>query len=89
MLFMIIEHFKNGDTNAVYERFRSVGRLLPDGLAYVASWVDTKSPRCFQLMETEDPATLELWTSRWSDLVDFEIVPVVPSATAAAAQAPR
>jgi len=84
MLFMVIEHFKNGDAKPVYERFRAVGRLLPDGLSYVASWVDTTSPRCFQLMETDNPATLDQWTSRWSDLVDFEIVPVLTSGEAAA-----
>ena len=84
MLFMVIEHFKNGNSKPVYERFRSAGRLLPDGLAYLASWVDTTSPRCFQLMETDDPSALHEWTSRWSDLVDFEIVQVVTSAEAAA-----
>ena len=89
MLFMVIEHFKNGDPQPVYDRFYSVGRLLPEGLTYVASWVDAGSGRCFQIMETEDPATLPSWTSRWSDLVDFEIVPVVASAQAAAAHASR
>jgi uncharacterized protein DUF3303 len=89
MLYMVIEHFKNGDAGSVYDRFRSLGRLLPDGLTYLASWVDAESPRCFQLMETEDAATLDLWTSRWSDLVDFEIVPVVTSAQAAATHAAR
>jgi hypothetical protein len=82
MLFMVIEQFKNGDPAPVYERFRSMGRLLPDGLTYVASWVDTSSPRCFQLMETDNPLTLDQWTSRWSDLVDFEIAQVVTSAEA-------
>ena len=88
MLFMVIEHFKNGDPAPVYQRFHSEGRLLPPGLTYVASWVDTTSPRCFQLMETATPGALDLWTSRWSDLVDFEVVPVVTSAEAAACHAP-
>jgi hypothetical protein len=88
MLFMVIEHFKNGDLAPVYERFHSEGRLLPPDLTYVASWIDTATPRCFQLMETGNPTTIDLWTSRWSDLIDFEVVPVVTSAEAALAHAP-
>lgn len=83
MLFMVIERFKNGDPAPVYERFRSQGRMLPDGLTYVNSWVDTSHTRCFQLMESSDPTTLGTWISRWSDLVDFEVVPVVTSEAAA------
>ncbi len=55
MLFMVIERFKNGDARPVYERYRDKGRLTPDGLSYVSSWVDTKLTRCYQLMETDDP----------------------------------
>jgi hypothetical protein len=84
MLFMVIERYKNGDPSPVYERFRSSGRMLPDGLTYLASWVDVPGSRCFQLMESSDASTLDVWTARWTDLVDFEIVPVVTSAEAAA-----
>ena len=83
MLFMVIERFKNGDPAPVYERFRARGRMLPDGLTYVASWVDSAHTRCFQLMESSDPSTFDKWTAQWADLVDFEIVPVVTSAEAA------
>jgi hypothetical protein len=59
--------------------------MLPDGLRYLASWVDAERlDRCFQLMETSDPALLEQWMARWSDLVAFEVVPVIDSAEAAA-----
>jgi hypothetical protein len=57
--------------------------MLPDGLRYVSSWVDADRTRCFQLMETADPTTLDAWMARWSDLVEFEVVPVVTSAEAA------
>ena len=83
MTYMIIERFRGGDPVPVYRRFRERGRLAPDGLRYVASWVTADLRQCFQVMECEDPRLLEEWTSRWSDLVDFEILPVVSSAEAA------
>jgi hypothetical protein len=88
-LFMVIEHFKNGDPAPVYRRARDRGRLAPEGLSYVASWVDTNLERCFQLMETDDPRLLDEWTAQWSDIVDFEIHPVIDSAAAAQRVAPR
>ena len=89
MLFMVIEHFKNGDAKAVYRRFRDRGRLMPDGLAYVDSWVDRDFQRCFQIVACEDPALLDAWTAAWADLVDFEVYPVVPSTEAYAALEPE
>ena len=83
MLYMIIEHFKHQDPAPVYRRFRERGRLAPDGLRYISSWVDEKLERCFQLMETEDSGLLEEWISNWSDLVEFEVYPVISSAVAA------
>jgi hypothetical protein len=79
MLFMVIEKFKNGNANAVYSRSRERGRMLPEGLRYVDSWVEASLDRCFQLMECEDPSLFQEWVIHWQDLVDFEIVPVVPS----------
>jgi Domain of unknown function (DUF3303) len=81
---MVIETFTQG-ARPVYERARERGRMLPDGLSYVESWVEPGLGRCFQLMETDDPALFDRWTERWSDLARFEIVPVLPSAEAAAA----
>jgi hypothetical protein len=85
MLFMIIEHFAGGDPRPVYARFRERGRLAPPGLEYRGSWVTTDLTRCYQLMETHEPALLEEWTSQWDDLVRFEIVEVITSADAVAA----
>jgi hypothetical protein len=79
MLFMVIEHFRNGDPQPVRERFLRDGRMLPDGVLYHASWVDLAGARCFQLMEAPDARAIEAWTARWSDLVEFEIVPIVSS----------
>jgi hypothetical protein len=84
MRYMVIETFRQG-SRPVYERARERGRMLPDGLRYVESWVEEGLGRCFQLMETDDPALFDPWTARWSDLADFEIVPVLASADAAAA----
>jgi len=76
---MIIEHFKNQNPAPVYRRFQERGRLAPEGLRYVSSWVDEKLERCFQLMETEDPKLLDEWIVNWSDLVEFEVYAVISS----------
>jgi hypothetical protein len=84
MLYMVIERYLDGP-EPVYQRAAESGRMLPAGLSYLSSWVAADDmDRCFQLMETDDPALFATWTERWSDLVAFEIVPVVTSAEAAA-----
>lgn len=88
-LYMVVERFRDGDAVPVYRRFRDRGRLAPEGLTYVASWVDEALTRCYQLMETEDPALLDRWMAAWSDLADFEVHPVVTSREAAERIAPR
>jgi hypothetical protein len=80
MLYMIIERFKGRNAAAVYDRFQRLGRMMPDGLKYLDSWIETNDDRCFQLMETNDPQTFSAWTAAWSDLVDFEIIPVTTAA---------
>lgn len=89
MLYMVVEHFRQGDPLPVYRRFRDQGRLAPEGLRYVASWVTDDLRKCFQVMECEDPRLLAQWMARWEDLVEFEVLPVVTSAEAAAAVAGR
>ena len=82
MLYMVIEHFKDGP--AVYRRFRERGRMAPPGLQYIASWVEPDASRCFQVMECADPALLHDWAAHWADLADFEFLPVVTSQEMAA-----
>ncbi len=89
MLFMVIEQFRNQDAKSVYRRFHQKGRLMPDGLEFVNSWVAADLGRCFQLMECGDIALLQQWVAEWSDLTHFEIVPVVPGKETAAALADR
>lgn len=84
MLFMVIEHFRGGDPRPVYDRFRAHGRLAPPGLRYVNSWVTDDVTRCYQVMECDDRAPLDEWMAAWSDLVEFDVVPVITSADAAA-----
>ena len=79
MLYMIVEHFKNQDALPVYRRFQEQGRLAPVGLNYVSSWVDERFRRCFQIMETDDRNLLDQWVANWSDIVDFEVFPVMTS----------
>ena len=81
---MVIERFRNGDAASVYRRFRERGRMAPEGVEYIASWVTDDLTTCFQVMQTADPALLEQWMANWRDLVDFEVRPVVTSAEAAA-----
>ena len=83
MRYMVIETYKEGPA-PVYARARERGRMLPPGLDYLESWIDERSlDRCFQLMETEDSSLFGEWISEWSDLAEFEIVPVISSAEAA------
>lgn len=79
MLYMVIEHFAPEKMNAMADRFRQHGRLLPDGVVYKMSWIDEPGTRCYQVMEAEDRARLDQWIARWNDLVDFEVVPVMTS----------
>lgn len=83
MLYMVVERFHPGEAPAVYRRARERGRMMPPGLAYVASWVEPDFSRCFQVMECGDRALLDEWMAAWTDLVDFEVVPVIASAEAA------
>jgi len=89
MLFMVIERFKHADPTPIGQRFQRKGRTLPEGVTYHASWLDSTGARCFQGMEAPGPEALDAWTRRWIDLIDFEIVLVVPSAEFWASQDPR
>jgi hypothetical protein len=80
MLYMVVERFKPGAAPEIYRRFREQGRLMPDGLEYVSSWISDDMTTCWQLMQTDDRSKFELWTRNWNDLMEFEIVPVRTSA---------
>jgi len=84
MLYLIVEHFRNGDPRPVYERFRTQGRLAPEGLHYINSWVTPDLTTCYQVMECDDRALLDEWLAAWSDIVEFEVHPVITSPEAAA-----
>ena len=81
-LYMVVEHFRGGDAVPVYERFRERGRLAPEGLTYVSSWVSADLRRCYQVMQTADRALLDAWIAAWDDLVEFEVHEVIDSAEA-------
>jgi hypothetical protein len=81
MLYMVVERFKNAP--AIYQRFREKGRMMPEGLEYVSSWINVDLAVCYQLMRTEDASLFPLWTDNWKDLMDFEIIPVRTSAEVA------
>jgi len=79
MIFMVIENFKKSCAKAVYDRYEKHGRMMPEGLNYINSWVDTKFEKCYQIVECDDINKLQKWISNWQDLVDFEIIPVMTS----------
>jgi hypothetical protein len=85
MLFMVVERFRNQDAKSVYRHFREKGRMMPEGLTFVGSWVTADVARCFQLMECDDVTLLQRWVAEWSSLIEFEIVPVVAGKELAAA----
>lgn len=87
--FMVIERYRNRDPVPVYRRFRERGRLAPEGLAYVNSWVTDDLATCYQIMECDDRSLLDAWMAQWQDLVDFEVLPVLSSAEAQARLAPN
>jgi len=80
MLYMVIERFKGGAAPKIYGRFREKGRMMPEGLEYISSWIDHNLKTCWQVMETDDFVLLERWIDNWKDLMEFEIVPVRTSA---------
>jgi uncharacterized protein DUF3303 len=87
--FLVLEHFRDGDPVPVYRRFKAQGRLMPEGLSYVSSWITDDLTRCYQVMETADRGLLEQWMAQWSDLVDFEVVAVLSSAAVQERLGPR
>jgi len=87
MLFMVVETFRNQDVKPIYRRLSEKGRMMPDGLKFVSSYVSADVSRCFQLMECDDITLLQRWVSEWSDLMECEIVPVVAGKDTAAALA--
>jgi len=89
MLFMVIERFKQGSLKLIRERFERAGRMLPEGVVYHASWVDSAGERCFQVMDAPNQDALGIWMSRWQDLIDFEVVPVLTSSDFWAKAPPR
>lgn len=82
MQYMIIEQFKPGKTKDIYVRFAEKGRMMPEGVTYINSWINQEVTICYQLMEAESIDKLNEWISNWNDLTDFEVIPVISSAEA-------
>ena len=73
---MVIENYREGCFDKIYERFHEKGRMLPEGLYFIESWLEKNGARCFQLMETENPELFKTWIENWEDLVDFEVIEI-------------
>jgi hypothetical protein len=77
--YMVIEQYKNNDPLPVYRRFREKGRMAPEGLNYISSWINEEVNCCYQIMETNDRSLLDQWMINWNDIVSFEVFPVITS----------
>jgi hypothetical protein len=86
---MVVERFRNHAAKAIYARLRERGRMMPEGLKYISSWISADLGRCFQLMEADDPALFQPWIAEWADLMEFEVVPVVHGSETAKAFDPE
>lgn len=82
MLFMIIERFHPGKGKEIYKRFEENGRMLPDGVSYINSWITEDVSTCYQVMESDTKEKIQRWILNWNDLADFEIIPVITSTQA-------
>jgi Protein of unknown function (DUF3303) len=82
MQYMIIERFHAGKVKSLYQRFDEKGRMLPEGVNYINSWINEQVSTCYQLMESDSLDSIHHWISHWSDLADFEVIPVISSAAA-------
>jgi hypothetical protein len=89
MHYMVIERFRGGDPVPVYRRFRDKGRMAPEGLRYVGSWITEDLTTCYQVMECDDRALLDAWLANWGDIVDFDVIPALTSQEVQARIAPR
>jgi hypothetical protein len=79
---MVIEHYHPGKLKVLYQRFDEKGRMLPDGVTYIDSWINEDITVCYQLMESDSLDKLNEWISNWNDIVDFELIPVISSSEA-------
>lgn len=84
MLFLVVEKFKDCDHKPIYDRLAEKGRMMPEGLEYVNSWISDDFSTCWQVMEADDPTKFDQWIASWDDLMDFTVVPVMTSAEARA-----
>lgn len=82
MIYMVIEHFHPGKINELYRRFAEKGRMLPEGVQYINSWINEALTVCYQVMEADSAGKLNQWIANWTDLADFEVIPVISSAEA-------
>jgi len=79
---MVIEKFVSGKVKEIYKRMEEKGRMLPDGVTYVNSWIDSQISICYQVMESDSEKKLRDWIDLWSDLADFEFFQVITSSQA-------
>ena len=79
MLYMIIEKFHSSKGKLIYQRFKEKGRMMPEGVEYINSWINEPVSICYQVMESDCLEKILEWISHWSDIADFEVVPVMTS----------
>jgi len=79
--YIVVETFFDGCLEKVYQRFHQKGRMIPEGLHYIDSWLEKDGNRCYQLMETDNVELFSGWRKEWEDLTEFEIIEIGPKPT--------
>jgi Domain of unknown function (DUF3303) len=78
MRFMVMGTWNPEQRNDLYKHRVEKGRMIPDNTKVVGEWLDIGGGRQWVVVETDaNVVDCFLWASRYSNLCDYEIVPVV------------
>lgn len=77
MIFMVAYTIRPEHRDAALARFKETGGLPPPGIKMLARWHSAAGGQGWTISETDDVGAAYAWTLRWSDLLSFEITPVL------------
>lgn len=77
MLFQGTYVYSTDHRDTVRPRFKETGAPPPPGVDMLGRWHNAAGNGGFFLVETDDPVALARWLQEWTDVIDFEVVPVV------------
>ena len=76
MLFMITYAFGPDVRNTAQERFKKTGGMPGAGVKMHGRWHALGGGHGFLLAESNDGVAIGKWMQEWTDLLEFEVVPV-------------